>query len=88
MEPLSRSPLEHLGRIGLHHRRGFTFVAIIRYHILFVTRLKNIEIAGITAQPCKKWLKQMARNLTDTFDGFMQALFTFPCQCFTRGERR
>lgn len=51
-----------------------TLVGIIRYHILFVIRLKTreVQIVGITAQPCKKWMKQMARNLTDTFDGFLR----------------
>ena len=41
-----------------------TFVRIIRYYILFVIRLKirEVEIVGITAQPCEKWMKQMARS--------------------------
>jgi len=51
-----------------------TLVGIIRYHVLFVMRLKTreVQIVGITAQPCEKWMKQMARNLTDPFDGFLR----------------
>ena len=51
-----------------------TLVGIIRYHVLFVMRLKTreVQIVGITAQPCEKWMKQMARNLTDHFDGFLR----------------
>ena len=51
-----------------------TLAGIIRYHILFVMRLKTreVRIAGIAAQPCERWMKQMARNLTDTFDGFLR----------------
>ena len=51
-----------------------TIAGIIRYPVLFVMRLKTREaqIVGITAQPCEKWMKQMARNLTDAFDGFLR----------------
>jgi hypothetical protein len=51
-----------------------TLVGIIRYHVLFVMRLKTreVQIVGITAQPCEKWMKQMARNLTDPINGFLR----------------
>ena len=51
-----------------------TFAGIIRYQVLFLMRLKTreVQIAGITAQPCEKWMLQMARNLTDCFDGFLR----------------
>ena len=51
-----------------------TLAGIIRYHVLFVIRLKTreVQIVGITAQPCEEWMKQPARNLTDTFDGFLR----------------
>ncbi len=50
-----------------------TFASIIRYQILLVMRLKTreVQIAGITAQPCEKWMLQMVRNLTDCFDGLL-----------------
>ncbi len=39
-----------------------TFAGIFRYHVLFVIRLKTreVQIVGITAQPCEKWMKQIA----------------------------
>ena len=51
-----------------------TFTGIIRYYILFAIRLKTreVNIVGITDQPCEIWMKQMARNLTDPFDGFLR----------------
>lgn len=50
-----------------------TFVGLIRYFVLFVMDLKTrrIRIAGILPQPDGGWMKQVARNLTDTFDGFL-----------------
>ena len=49
-----------------------TFAGIIRYHVLFAIRLetREVQIVGITDQPCEIWMKQMARNLTDPLDGF------------------
>ena len=42
--------------------------------MLFVIDLKTrrVQIASISAQPCGKVLEQVARNLTDPFDGFLQ----------------
>ncbi len=49
-------------------RRG-----LIRYFVLFVIDLetRRVEIAGITRQPDGEWMKQIARNLTDVDDGFL-----------------
>jgi transposase InsO family protein len=46
---------------------------LIRYFVLFVIDLKSrrVEIAGIIQQPEKEWMKQIARNLTDCDDGFL-----------------
>jgi putative transposase len=46
---------------------------LVRYFILFAIDLKTrrIEIAGIIQQPEKKWMNQIARNLTDAEDGFL-----------------
>ncbi len=41
-----------------------TLAGIIRY---------QVQIVGITAQPCGEWMQQMARNLTDPFDGFLSS---------------
>ncbi len=50
-----------------------TFGGLVRYSIFFVMELRTrrVEIAGITSQPCEAWMKQIARNLTDSFDGFL-----------------
>ena len=50
-----------------------TIFGIIRYYVLFAIRLetREVHIVGITGQPNEKWMKQMARNLTDSFDGFL-----------------
>ena len=50
-----------------------TLVGIIRYYVLFAIRLetREVQIVGITDQPCEEWMTQMARNLTDPFDGFL-----------------
>ena len=46
---------------------------LVRYFVLFVIDLKTrrIEIAGIIQQPEKEWMKQIARNLTDCENGFL-----------------
>jgi hypothetical protein len=46
----------------------------IRYMVLFVIVVKTraVEIAGIATNPDGKWMLQMARNLTDSVDGFLR----------------
>jgi hypothetical protein len=34
----------------------------------------TVEIAGITRQPDETWMTQVARNLTDTRDGFLRGV--------------
>ena len=50
-----------------------TLFGIVHYHVLFAIRLetREVHIAGMTAQPDERWMKQIARNLTDPFDGFL-----------------
>ena len=45
-----------------------------RYQVFFVIRLssRKVNIAGIIPEPDGEWMKQMARNLTDCEDGFLQ----------------
>ena len=44
------------------------------YFVLFVIDLKSrrVESAGISAEPCDAWMRQIARNLTDAVDGFLR----------------
>jgi transposase InsO family protein len=46
----------------------------VRHMVLFVMRVKTraVEIAGIAASPDGRWMEQMARNLTDSVDGFLR----------------
>jgi hypothetical protein len=50
-----------------------TAVGIVRYFVFFVLdlRTRRVHIAGITHQPGEAWMKQIARNLTDSADGFL-----------------
>lgn len=46
---------------------------LVRYFVLFVIDLqtRRVEIAGIVQQPDGKWMRQIARNLSDVNDGFL-----------------
>jgi len=50
----------------------WTAVGLVRYHVLFVIRVatREVQIAGIVSEPNERWMNQMARNLTDPWDGF------------------
>lgn len=51
-----------------------TFSGLVRYYVFFVIDLKTrrVNIAGISPQPDGAWMEQVARNLTDTEDGFLE----------------
>ena len=51
-----------------------TLGGLVRHHVLFVMALstRTVEIAGIVPEPDGPWMEQVARNLTDAFDGFLQ----------------
>ena len=53
-----------------------TLRGLVRYVVFFVMRLKTrtVEIAGITSEPDGAWMTQLARNLTDSSDGFLRGL--------------
>jgi hypothetical protein len=46
----------------------------VRYMVFFVIAVKTrmVEIAGIATNPDGRWMQQMARNLTDSVDGFLR----------------
>ena len=48
-------------------------VGLVRYHVLFAMQVatRRVHIAGIVQDPYGAWMEQMARNLTDCFDGFL-----------------
>jgi transposase InsO family protein len=49
---------------------------LVRYMVFFVMKLKTREvvIAGISASPTGDWMRQIARNLTDAEDGFLNGI--------------
>jgi hypothetical protein len=53
-----------------------TMGGLVRYVVFFVMKLKTrtVEIAGITREPHEAWMTQIARNLTDTRDGFLRGV--------------
>ena len=46
---------------------------LVRYHLLFVIDIATrcVCIGGISSDPNGEWMKQVARNLTDMWDGFL-----------------
>ncbi len=50
-----------------------TRFGLVRYFVRFVINLKTrrVEIAGILPRPNGEWMKQIARNLTDCDEGFL-----------------
>lgn len=46
---------------------------LVTFYVLFVIELatRKVEIAGITTSPNEKWMRQMAYNLTNFQDGFL-----------------
>jgi len=59
----STSPQLRSGRAG----------GVTMFYLLFVMRLatRRIQLAGVTTSPNYPWIKQVARNLTDCEDGFL-----------------
>ncbi len=51
-----------------------TLKGLVRYFVLFVIDLKTrrVVIAGISRRPDGAWMQQVARNLTDSHDGFLR----------------
>ncbi len=45
------------------------------YYVLFVMDLitRRVRVAGITRNPTERWIMQIAKNLTDPFDGFLRS---------------
>jgi transposase InsO family protein len=52
---------------------ALTRAGLVRYLVFFVIQLKSrrIQIAGIAPDPDGRWMKQMARNLTEADEGFL-----------------
>jgi hypothetical protein len=46
---------------------------LVTIYLLFVMEVgtRRVHFAGSTTNPTEPWMKQVARNLTDSFDGFL-----------------
>ena len=53
----------------------WTQSGLVTYYLLFAMRLATRQVCflGCTPNPGAAWMAQMARNLTDSFDGFLRA---------------
>jgi transposase InsO family protein len=51
----------------------WTASGLVRYFTLFVIDVatRRVHIAGITTNPTSAWMEQIARNLTDCYEGFL-----------------
>ncbi len=51
----------------------WTARGLVRFHVFLVMRLatRQVHLAGIVPEPDGKWMKQVARNLTDALEGFL-----------------
>ncbi|MEZ6184133.1 MAG: hypothetical protein R3F62_03870 [Planctomycetota bacterium] len=51
-----------------------TLRGLVRYQVFFVIEIatRKVHVAGIRPDPDGAWLTQLARNLTDPFDGFLK----------------
>ena len=52
---------------------AWTSDGLVTFYLLFVMEVstRRVHFAGCTPHPHEIWMKQMARNLTDPFDGFL-----------------
>lgn len=52
----------------------FTFKGLITYYLLFFIDIasRKVHVASITPHPDNAWMTQIARNVTDTHDGFLR----------------
>ncbi len=64
---------ETLAAIDFTTTEVWTLGGLVTHYILVVMDLKSrrIHVAGVTTQPNAAWVRQVGRNLTDSFDGFL-----------------
>ncbi len=63
-----------LGSIDFTTIEVWTKGGLVTYYILFVMEVatRRVHFAGCTTHPDGAWMEQVARNLTDPFDGFLR----------------
>jgi putative transposase len=62
-----------LGAIDFTTIEIWTKGGLVTYYLLFVMEIatRRVHFAGCSLSPDEAWMKQIGRNLTDTFDGFL-----------------
>jgi len=73
-ETFLKAHWETLGAINFTTVEVWTVKGLVTMYILVVMELKSrrIEIAGITANPDGKWIRQVCRNLTAADEDFLR----------------
>ena len=73
-ETFLKAHWEGLAATDLFTVEVLTLAGLRRYFVFFIIELKTrrVPIAGIHHQPYGEWMEQVARNLTDAFDGFLR----------------
>jgi putative transposase len=63
-----------LGAIDFTTIEVWTKGGLATFYLLFVMQVgsRRVHFAGCTMNPTADWMKQIGRNLTDPFDGFLQ----------------
>jgi putative transposase len=71
-----KSHWEVLGAIDFTTVEVWTKTGLVTYYLLFVMKVatRRVHFAGCTTNPTAAWMQQIARNLTDCGDGFVQGL--------------
>ena len=69
----------HLGAIAamdFFSVEVLTLAGLVRHYVLFVIDIatRRVQIAGVVCQPHGDWMKQVARNLTDSTDGALRGM--------------
>ena len=70
-----------------------SLAGLVRYHVFIVIELatRRGHLAGVVHEPGERWMMQVARNLTDDIDGFLNSrrfLILDRDPLFTRAFRR
>ena len=64
-----------LGAIDFTTIEVWTKGGLVTFYLLFVMEVatRRVRFAGCSTSPDELWMKQIARNLTDAFDGFLNS---------------
>ena len=71
-----KSHWDVLGAIDFTTLEVWTKGGLVTYYLLFVMKVatRRVHFAGCTTNPNEAWMQQIARNLTDCCDGFLQGI--------------